>query len=96
MRKVLTFREVLREELKDKKFKKEYEEQLLFVKVAVEIAKLREKEHMSQKELARRLHTSQQAISRIEKGAQNVSVRMLLKIASVFQMKPEVRFVKAS
>ena len=93
MKKELTLNRVLKEKLRDKEFRKAFEEEDFYVRVAIRIAQLREKNHMSQKELARKLHTSQQAVSRIERGYQNVTIGMLERVADVFHKKPDFRFV---
>ena len=93
MRRFNTFREHLAHELKDRKFRKAFEKYDLPVRLAIEIAKQRERHHITQKELAKKLHTSQQTISRIENGTQNLTLITLEKIARVFHKRPEFRFV---
>lgn len=61
----------LKEDLKDPEFRKHYEREKKVLKVAYEIVKLRHKLGLSQKELARRVGTTQQVISRLESGAYN-------------------------
>jgi UDP-N-acetylglucosamine 1-carboxyvinyltransferase len=47
------------------------------------IAELRKQQHITQKDFAKKLSTSQSAVARMEKGEQNFSTEMLLKISSV-------------
>lgn len=47
------------------------------------ITELRKQQHITQKEFASLLGTSQSAVARMEKGEQNLSTEMLLKISSV-------------
>ena len=70
----------------DKKFKKAsyeiaYNDASFLLDVAYEITKARNAMSLSQGDLARKLHTSQSVISRIENGNQNLSIMMLRKIA---------------
>lgn len=54
-------------------------------KIGALIAQLREQRMMTQSELAKKLHTSQSAVARMEKGEQNFSTDMLLKIGTVLK-----------
>lgn len=63
------FNDRLKEDLKDPEFKKLFEQEYQKLLVGVKIAELREKTGLTQKQLAKRAHTSQQAISRLESGA---------------------------
>ena len=89
-----TFRDYLKEQLKDPAFAKAYAEEGVYVDLAVEIALLRQKSKLSQAELAKKLHTSQQMISRLE-DPQNgsFSLKTLVKIARAFNKSLSVRFV---
>ncbi len=88
------FQDRLNEELKSPIFAKAYEEEEVYVSLAIEIAKLREKSKLSQAELAKKLHTSQQMISRLE-GSHNesFSLKTLIKLAKAFNKKLSVHFV---
>ena len=57
----VSFREVLKEDLKDPEFKKAFEDADLPVRLAIQIAKAREKAHRTQAQLARKIGTKQQA-----------------------------------
>jgi ribosome-binding protein aMBF1 (putative translation factor) len=70
-----------------------YDEEKVLAELAVQIAKERENQGISQKEMAHQLKTKQQAISRLEKPNYNYSVRTLLKVAKVIHKKLEIRFI---
>ena len=94
MKKMTRFRDRLKDELKNEKFKNAYEEENTFVKLAVEIARIREEQGLSQKDLARRLHTSQQTVSRLENSAnRSFSLATLLKLARAFHKRLDIHFV---
>ncbi|MFA5140748.1 MAG: helix-turn-helix transcriptional regulator [Elusimicrobiota bacterium] len=76
-----TLQEYLREEMKDPEFRRLYAEADIELRVALEIIKAREAKGMTQQELAEALKTRQQTISRIERGAQNVTIETLNRIA---------------
>ena len=94
MKGVRRFKDRLAKDLQDKKFKKAFDEEDLFARLAIQIAKLREEQGLSQVDLAKRLHTSQQMISRLE-DAQNrsFSLRTLIKVAHAFHKKLDVEFI---
>jgi len=58
MGKYKTFRNHLKEELKNPEFKKVYEKEDFIIRVAIQIAQERQRHHLTQKELAKKLHTS--------------------------------------
>ena len=93
---VRTFKSRLREELKDPEFKRHYEDERQALKLAIKIAALREQKGLSQQELAKRMGTSQQAISRIESGEyEGFTLKTLEKIAEATGMKVKIDFVAA-
>ncbi|MBI3358863.1 MAG: helix-turn-helix domain-containing protein [Nitrospirae bacterium] len=72
----------LEEQLKDPVFAERFERSGEAWDVALQIAALREKAGLSQKELARKLHTSQQNISRLESPSyEGHSLTMLRRVA---------------
>lgn len=54
-----------------------------WLKIGERIAEHRDEKGLTQKELAKLLHTSQSAVARMEKGEQNFSTRTLLKISKI-------------
>lgn len=86
----ISFRDTLKEDMKDPEFRKAYEEADLPVRLAIQIAEAREKAHMTQAQLARKLGTRQQAISRLESGSQNMTIALLQRIAEATGASVEV------
>jgi len=94
--KVRTFRSRLDEDLNDPVFKAHYEEERQALKLAMKIAKLREKRGLSQQQLAERMGTSQQAISRIESGEYaGFTLKTLEKIAEATGTRVKIEFIAA-
>ena len=85
------FDNYLAEQLKDPAFAERFEKAGEAWDVALQIAALREKAGLSQKDLARKLHTSQQQISRLESpGYEGHSLSMLRRVARVLSAKVRV------
>ena len=94
MKGVRSFRTRLRKELKNKSFKKTFDDEDFYARLAIQIAKLREEQGMSQQELARRLHTSQQMVSRLEDiHNRSFTLGTLIKLAEAFHKKLDIEFV---
>ena len=94
--KVRTFKSRLRDELKDPEFKAQYQEEKQALKMAMKILELREKKGLSQRQLAKLMGTSQQAISRIESGEyEGFTLKTLEKIAEATGMRVKIEFVAA-
>lgn len=88
----LPLRDFLKEELKDPEIKSHYENAAVEWQVAKKVSEARRRANLTQAELAKKLHTSQQAISRIEAGEQNTTMQMLWKIARALKMNLEFGF----
>jgi ribosome-binding protein aMBF1 (putative translation factor) len=74
----------LDEQLQDPAFAKRFKQAGEAWEIALQIAALREKAGLSQRELARKLHTSQQQISRLESPSyEGHSLSMLRRVAEV-------------
>ena len=83
----------LEEQMKDSAFAARFKRSGEAWDVALQIAALREKAGLSQKDLARKLHTSQQQISRLESpGYEGHSLRMLRRVAGALQARVRVVF----
>ena len=92
-KKLLDFQDVLKEELKDKEFKKFYEEESRNLALGYKIAKIRQKRGLTQKELAKEIHTSQATVARLEGGDYlGYSLRTLEKVALATGTHLEVNF----
>ena len=85
------FQDRLNRRLKNAEFRKAYDEVDAEVRLAVEIVEARETAGLSQAELAMALHTKQSNISRIERGAQNVTIGTLGKIARALHCKLDIQ-----
>ncbi len=84
----------LEEQLKDPVFAERFERAGEAWDVAVQLAALREKAGLSQKELARKLKTSQQQISRLESPSyEGHSLSMLRRVADVLGATVHVALV---
>lgn len=94
--KVRTFRSRLREDLKDPEFRSYYKEERYALNLAMKIAKLRQRKGLSQKQLARLMGTSQQAISRLESGEyEGFTLKTLEKIAEATGTRVKIEFIAA-
>ncbi len=87
------FDRYLEEQLKDPDFAERFERAGEAWDVALQIAALRQKAGLSQKDLARKLKTSQQDISRLESPSyQGHSLAMLRRVASALGATVRVTF----
>lgn len=94
MRGVRSFKCYLKKELKSREFKKAFQEEEVYVNIAIQIAKLRESRGFTQSDLARALHTTQQTISRLEDPDNgSLSLRTLIKIAGALNKNLKIQFV---
>jgi DNA-binding XRE family transcriptional regulator len=97
MHELKDFNEILNEELKNEAFKKEYEFLEEEFVLAKEILQLRKEQNLTQKELAKKMGTSQPAIARVESGNyKNISLSFLRKLAKVLGAKPEIHLKRIS
>ena len=78
--------------LKNKKLRKIYYNELLKLQIAEEIYKLRKNKKLSQKELARKINTTQAVISRIENAQVCASTNLLQRICNVFKVSVKFEF----
>lgn len=91
-RRVYTVKDHLKESLKDPAFRKSWEASEVEYQVARQIIAERLRQNMTQKELAKKVNTTQAVISRIERMTENVSVELLKRIATAFGTRVKVRF----
>lgn len=85
--KIYTFDEYFEESLKDKKFKALWEKEEPKYQLAKALIKRRLDRKMSQRQLAKKIGTSQALISKIETMEGNPSFKQLNKIASALDSK---------
>ena len=89
-----TLNEYLASEMKDPEFRQLYADAEIELKVAFEITKAREAAKVTQGELARRIKSKQQTVSRIELGGQNLTLVTLDRIARALKSRLEIRIVR--
>ena len=94
MKGVIKFSDYLKEELKNKAFRKAFEEEEIYADLAIQIAKLRQDNGFTQKDLAKVLRTTQQTVSRLE-DPENYSLSLctLIKLAKVLHKRLKIQFV---
>ncbi len=80
--------------MEDKNFREKFEQEYRNLVISEKIAELRHKAHLTQEELARRIHTTKSAISRYESNEyQGYSISLLQKIAVACGADLQVGFV---
>jgi len=89
-----SFEHHLAQQLKNRTFRKAYEEESRRLEIAYKILQLRKQKKLSQKELAHKLKTTQSVVARMESGQQNFTTDTLQKVASVFKRDLRIEFVK--
>ena len=87
----------LKRELKKPGFRKAYEEERIKVSLAQKIAGLRQENRLTQAELAKKLHVSQQYVSRLETGLEkNLTIDTLVRIAATLGHDVRISFPKST
>ena len=84
------FEDFLREELKDPKFKRLYDEFGQQLDIAYRINHLRRQKKMSQAVLAKKVGTTQSNIARLESGNENITIQTLSRIARALNAELKV------
>lgn len=93
VQKAVTFDDWLKKQLKSKSFRKHYEQCKLAVEIGHAITALRAQRRMSQSELAERMGTKQQTISRLESGEyEGYTLKTLMKLADATKTELVVQF----
>ncbi|MCD6413502.1 MAG: helix-turn-helix transcriptional regulator [Elusimicrobia bacterium] len=94
-RKLRKFSDRLKEELAVKEFAVEFKKECDLAKLGMTLAKLRKSRGLTQKKLAKLIHTSQQAISRLENAdSAGCTLATLTKIARATDSRLKVSFTK--
>ena len=94
MKRTVKFKDYLKEQSKNAEFKKVFDEEEIYASLAVQVAKIREQEHLTQKELAQKLHTTQQNVSRLEDvHNRSYSLKTLINLARALDRRLRVEFV---
>jgi len=81
-KRIYTFQQDLAESLKDPEFRKEWEATEPEHNLAQQIIEARLKQNLSQRDLAKRVKTTQAIISRIESGSANTSISLMKRFAN--------------
>lgn len=85
------YQDLLKSELKNKDFKKEYDSLEEEFTLAKEIISLRKNNNLTQKQLAEMVGTSQPAIARIESGNyRNITLSLLRRVADALGAVPVI------
>lgn len=87
------FDDILREDLKDPAFRELVEKFYLEAEVAERLYKLRQTKRLTQKQLATRARMQQNAISRIESGANGLNLKTIRKLAAAMGCRVVFDFV---
>ena len=94
VKKVKTYADKL---LSDKKFKQAFEQEYKNLVISEKIAELRHKAHLTQEQLAKRIHTTKSAISRYESNNyEGYSISLLQRIAVACGADLRIGFVSKS
>lgn len=91
--KTYTFRQHLKESLKDPKFKKAWEESDAEYQISRALIATRLNKKISQRELAKKASTTQAVISRLENMSANPSIGLIQKVASALNLKLKIQLV---
>lgn len=89
---IYTFEEDLAERLKNPKFRKEWESSEIEYQLARQVIEKRIQKKISQRALAKKLNTSQAAISRVESMNGNPSLSFLKRLATALDSKLILQF----
>ncbi|HXT01437.1 MAG TPA: helix-turn-helix transcriptional regulator [Elusimicrobiota bacterium] len=87
-----SFNARLKRDLKDPEFAKAFEELYLDAVIAEKLQALREKRHLTQKQLADKAGMAQNAVSRIEKGENSLTLRTVQRLAGALGCVVELEF----
>src|SRR5690349_20494932 len=89
----LRHEDVMREELKNPEFRKNYEREGVKLAIAYKIAELRQKIGLTQTELARKIGTTQSQVARMESAnTANYETKTLVKIAAAAGKELQIKF----
>lgn len=94
-RNYITLDEHLAKSLRDPEFKKEWDKLEPEYQLAKQLHEQRHQNNFSQRELAKKMKTSQAAVARIEAGDGNPTLKTLKSIAEAFDKKLEIKFSSA-
>ncbi|XDD42897.1 helix-turn-helix domain-containing protein [Leptospira sp. WS60.C2] len=90
-----SFKKHLDNKLRNKSFKKIFEEEKELVNISIELQTLREKKGLSQSDLAKKAHVTQQQLSKIENGV-NCNLSTFLKVCHALDLEVSIKNRKIS
>ena len=91
--KIYTFRQHLKESLKDPEFRKAWEDSEAEYQISRALIAARLERKISQRELAKAANTTQAVISRLESMSANPSIALLQKVASALNLKLKIQLI---
>lgn len=83
---MISFEKKLKEKLKNPEFKEAYEKEKKIIEIAMQVKKSREEEGLSQQELAKKAHITQQQLSKIE-NAENCNIATFIKVINALHLQ---------
>lgn len=92
---MMIVKEASRKWFKKRKFREAYDELRPEYELVCALIEARNGANLSQHELAKKMHTTQPMIARMEGGRQPPSVTTMLKVAKATGTRLEIRFVEA-
>jgi len=84
-----TFKKHLNEKLKDEGFSRLYTEERQLAELSLRILNAREKQGLSQKEVAQKAKVTQQQLSKVENGI-NCNLKTFLKVCNALDLKVDL------
>ncbi|MEI6490794.1 MAG: helix-turn-helix transcriptional regulator [bacterium] len=91
--KSISYSKLKKELLKDPEVKKAYDNLEPEFAIIRQILQKRMEKHISQKEFAKRMGTNQSAVSRLESGTYNPSLKFLKRVAKALKSELKISFV---
>ncbi len=85
----------LKSKINNKSFKQKFEEEKELVNISIELQNLREKSGLSQSDLAKKAHVTQQQLSKIENGI-NCNLSTFLKVIHALDLEISIKNRKVS
>jgi len=88
-----THKKILSDKLKNDSFKEKFEEEKRLIEISLEIHNIRENLGLTQSDVAKKAHITQQQLSKIENG-ENCNIITFLKVCKVLNL--EFNFVNTN
>lgn len=84
-----TYRAHLQEKLKDREFRRQFEEEKQLAELSVRLVEFREQRHLTQQEVALQAKVTQQQLSKLENGV-NCNVTTFLRVCNALGLQLEL------